>query len=441
MPQTAPGSAPTTDFLAANYAPLARRWPQVAAAVEEAIGNLPGFAWLQRPCPTLVIDGIQLTSAHDRTREATLQAARIPAGSRQAWVYGMALGDVPRLLLQRPELRNLQVVLFNPGVAALSLYFFDHRDWLDDPRVSLVVAGPEDTLQQPYAALPACLHLADDAASRLRDLICLDLATPFIRKRHQPDNPHLRQRLTDNAAYVAQDPSIEALCGTFPGRTAVVAGAGPTLSDHYGWLRDSKPGPLIAVDAAVRPLLAAGIIPDVVVGIDGHADIYDLFFRDLDLTLLRRSALVYFPVVQPELLKYWPGQRHAAYSDAPIYSELAARHPKERLFSSGSVIHPATDLATRLGVERVLFAGADFSFPGGQSHVAGCSQARPAQGSHWVLNGHGERVPTLPNLRAYLRDLEEFIAGKTGIQFRNAGSRGAAIRHAQLLEEPPWTEI
>ena len=92
-------------------------------------------------------------------------------------------------------------------------------------------------------------------------------------------------------------------------------------------------------------------------------------------------------------------------------------------------------------MERLIFAGADFSFPGGQSHVAGCSQARPAQGSHWVLNGHEERVPTLPNLRAYLRDLEEFIAGKTGLQFCNAGSRGAAIRNAPQIEEPPWTEI
>jgi len=265
----------------------------------------------------------------------------------------------------------------------------------------------------------------------------LELATPFIRKRHQADNPHLQKRLADNAVYVAQDPGIDALTEKFRSPTVVVAAAGPTLSDHYSWMKNHKPGPIIAVDAALKPLMHAGIVPDIVVAIEGHVDIYDLFFANVDLALLKGTALVYFPVVQTKLLRHWPGPRYNAYSAAPIYSEVSSLHPKQRLFSSGSVIHPAVDLATRLSTENVILTGADFCYPGGQSHVSGCPQMQPAQGSHWVLNNNGERVSTIPNLRAYLRDLENFIAGKNAIKFFNASPRGAKILRTTVLTELP----
>lgn len=425
------------DFMAANFAILARRWPQLAAEIEEAAGSLPLFSMVGTTTQTLLVDGIHLTSAYDRHAETQLQAAQIPPKSPQAWVYGMALGDVPRVLLSRKKLEELTVVIMNCAVAALSLFFFDHRDWLKDPRVTLVAASPTDHLDKPFAVAPGCLQLADDQASRLRDLACLDLATPFIRKRHQADNPHLQKRLLDNTDYVAKDPSIDALLTTHRGSTVVVAGAGPTLSDQYGWMKDHKPGPIIAVDAALKPLMNAGIVPDIVVAIDGHADIYDLFFSTLDLTLLKNSALIYFPVVQTELLRHWPGHRYVAYSEAPIYAEIACRYPKQRLFSSGSVIHPAVDLATRLSTKNIILTGADFCYPDGQSHVAGCYQAQAVQGSHWVLNSYGERVATIPNLRAYLRDLEDFIAGKNKNEYFNASPRGAKILHTTVLTELP----
>ncbi len=430
-------TATLPEFMAGNFAILSRRWPDLAESIEKAADTLPPFSLVQKLTQTLFVDGIHLTSAYDRGKEAQLQASQIPPESPCAWVYGMALGDIPRVLLSRKNLKELTVVVMNCAVAALSLYFFDHRDWLDDPRVTLVAASPTDRLHKPFAAAPACLQLAADSAGRLRDLVCLELATPFIRKRHQADNPHLQKRLADNAVYVARDLSIDELTAKLRSRTVVVAAAGPTLSEQYGWMRDHKPGPIIAVDAALKPLMQAGIVPDIVVAIDGHADIYDLFFAEVDPALLQRTCLVYFPVVQTELLRHWPGRRYVACSVAPVYAGIAGLQAKQRLFSSGSVIHPTIDLATRLSTENVILTGADFSYPGGHSHVSGCTQARPVQGSHWVLNGYAERVSTIPSMRAYLRDLEGFLAGKRGIKFLNASPKGAAILHTTPLSELP----
>ncbi|ABA88394.1 protein of unknown function DUF115 [Syntrophotalea carbinolica DSM 2380] len=425
------------DFMAENFAILSRRWPELARHIEKAADNLPPFTLVEKTDRTLFIDGIHLASAYNRQAEAQLQASMVPDGSPCAHVYGMAIGDLPRILLKRDSIRELTVVVMNCAVAALSLYFFDHRDWLDDPRLTLVAAAPTDRIKEPFAVAPGPLQLACDQASRLRDLVCLELATPFIRKRHRPDNPHLQKRLTENSEFVANDPSFTELTASSRYRTVVVAAAGPTLSDHYAWMKDHKPGPIIAVDAALKPLLQAGIVPEVVVTIDGHADVYDLFFADVDLALLRESALVYFPVVQNQTLQHWPGRRYAAWSKAPIFADLTKRYPRSALFSSGSVIHPAVDLATRLTGENIILAGADFGYPNGQSHVAGCAQAQPVQGSHWVLNSHGERISSIPNLRAYLRDLEGFIAGKNELKFFNASPEGAAILHTELLTELP----
>jgi hypothetical protein len=434
---TNPPELRQVDFMTANFAILSRRWPELALHIEKAAGNLPPFSLVEKSDRTLFIDGIHLTSGYDRQSEARLQASLIPDGSPCAHVYGMALGDLPRVLLERSSIQELTVVVMNCAIAALSLYFFDHRDWLDDPRLTLIAAAPTNRLNKPFATAPGCLQLASDQASRLRDLVCLELATPFIRKRHAADNPHLQKRLADNAASVAGDPPVEELASSLRGRTVVVAAAGPSLSDHYFWMKDHKPGPIIAVDAALKPLMQAGIVPDVVVTIDGHADVYDLFFADVDLTLLRDSALVYFPVVQCQTLRHWPGRRFAAWSNAPIYADLAKRHPRPVLFSSGSVIHPAVDLATRLSRENIILTGADFGYPNGRSHVSGCAQAKSVTGSHWVLNSHGERIATIPSLRAYLRDLESFMAGKKELRFFNAGPKGAAILHTSLLTELP----
>ena len=83
--------------------------------------------------------------------------------------------------------------------------FFDASDWLADPRVSLGFAVDETTLHAPFAANFPCLMLADEASSRLRDMVCLELSTPFIREKHSAHNAHLKQRLHDNEPYVRAD--------------------------------------------------------------------------------------------------------------------------------------------------------------------------------------------------------------------------------------------
>jgi hypothetical protein len=133
------------------------------------------------------------------------------------------------------------------------------------------------------------------------------------------------------------------------------------------------------------------------------------------------------------VLQRWPGARLAAYSASPLYQDIRRELPRGELFSSGSVIHPAADLAVKMGAACIKLYGADFSFPDFVTHAPGAAFTRRIQKNSrqvWVLNAAGERVPTNPNMRGYLRDLEHYIAAHPQVNFINTGRRGANIAGA-----------
>jgi len=413
---------------------LARRWPTVGRWLRDA--SIPPRTELvdHLPAPTLSIEGIRVSSAYDPLSEAELQARLVPIGTREATIYGLGNGALARHLLDRPELESLRVVLLNPAVAAACLAVFDVDDWLDDPRVELLRGEDELELIPPFAALPACLKLASPEAARIRDLVELELATPYIGRHIRARESVLRDHLCANRLRLRTDGDVSELFDTRRGETVLVAAAGPTLSDHFERLRAIRRDRLlIAVDAALQPLLGAGIRPQVVVAADSHELGLSRIF-EVDPDDLEGMLLAYDPVVHPPVLERWPGRRLAFYRDHPRYAALRDEQPKADLWTSGSVLHAAVDLAVRAGASRVELLGADFANLHGRSHVSGAAWERSVGArrgrEHWLANGRGERVPTQPNLIGYLRDLERYVARHPDVTFVQTSPESAAIAGA-----------
>ena len=147
---------------------------------------------------------------------------------------------------------------------------------------------------------------------------------------------------------------------------------------------------------------------------------------------------MYFPLLANELLQAWQGKRYAAYSASRLYAAARRQVDKAVLYSAGSVIHPALDLAVRMGAARVTLFGADFSYPGDKTH-AGWGDGVLGQGfscaRHWVINGHGERVRTQLNFRSYLYGVSEYIAAHPEVMFLNTSKDGALIEGASFHPE------
>lgn len=426
------------DIFINNMQVIAERWPLVAQRLE-AVGFPEQIDVIEGgPDVTLAVSGIHLSSCYDRQAEALLQTTLVPENAQKCWVYGVGLGDLPQTLLQRQQLSKVSVVLLNCEISRLSFSSIDHRGWLTDSRLELQLPEQVDRLQAPFAAVPPELQLAEDGAARLRDQVLLELSTPFIQSKQSAENAETQMRLLATRPFVHVDGDVATLFGQKPGAKVLVAGAGSTLADHYAWLRKQENTYLIAVDTAVKPLLSEGICPDVVVAIDpSHQEELDLF-AEVDFKPLKQVPLVYFPRVHPEVLHLWPGPRLAAYSSEKGYQQLATEIPKGKLYSSGTVFHPAVDLAVRIGAKEVVLLGADFAYPDGISHVAGSAHTKSRElntGDPWVKSGAGEKIATTANLRGFLRDLEDYIALWPQILFVNASQRGALIQGTIFLEK------
>jgi hypothetical protein len=418
-----------SEFFERNVDVIQHRWPMLSARLLVENTSLLQAELVEGLGSTLSINGIQLTSRHDRVREARLQADSLPIDSPVVHVYGTGLGDLQMELLARTGLERLYVHILNGAVFALVLQLLDQQQWLGDPRVELMYAGDLAEIQLPFFALPSELVLADDFNAKIRDRLISETHLMFNNREFDPQAPEIVERLQASLSLVQADDDVARLFGTRPGQEVFVIATGPSLELHFDRLRairEQAVRPLfICVDTAYRPLLNHGIRPDVVVSIDQR-----ISTRHLPPEGTSAITLVYMPMVDPLVLSAWQGPRYTGYSTSPIYQQLRQQWPKGELHGGGSVIHPAVDLAVKMGAVQITLFGADFAFPGDKTH-AGWSDGDlgPQLGAakHWVLDGHGQRIKTQLNFRSYLCELERYIVGHPQVRFYNSSRAGAMI--------------
>lgn len=425
-----------SEFFQPNAQVIQQRWPALFERLMAEDTSVVQAELVQGLGSTLSVNGIQLTSRHDRLHEARIQAASL-AEKSQLHVYGTGLGDLPTVLLERAGLERLYVHILNGAVFALVLQLLDQRPWLEDPRVQLFYAGDLSDICTPFFALPAEMLLADDFNAKIRDRLVSEVHLSFNNREFDPNLPFIQQRLQDCLPVLLGDDDVAQLFGTASGREIYVIGTGPTLEGHFQRLAavhaQAERPLLMCVDTAYRPLREHGIVPDLVVTIDQR-----ISFRHLPFEDSAGIPLVYLPMSDPAVLTAWKGKRYGGYSAGPVYAALREQYPRGQLHVGGSVIHPAVDLAVKMGAARITLFGADFAFPMNKTHAGwndgdlgpGVDQAR-----HWVQDGHGQRVSTQLNFRGYLCVLERYIAAHPQVQFFNSSRAGALIAGTQFNQE------
>ncbi|MGE8398843.1 MAG: motility associated factor glycosyltransferase family protein [Burkholderiales bacterium] len=417
-----------SDSLEHHARVLGERWPVLLERLLAEDSDALQADLVEGLGSTLSIAGIQLTSRHDRTREAHTQAASLPEAP-VLHLYGCGLGDLQRALLQRPELTRLYVHILNGAVFRLVLQLLDQQDWLADPRVELLYAGDLPEIQLPFFALPAELVLADDYNAKIRDRLISETHLSFNNRLFSADAPDIAARLAAIEPWVRADRDVAELFDLHAGREVFVIATGPSLEQHYQALRAVAEQPerplLICVDTAYLPLLKQGIRVDLVVSIDQRISTVHLPGQGSD-----GVVLVYMPLADPLVLEGWRGPRYVGYSSSPVFQALRQRIPRAQLHAGGSVIHPAVDLAVKMGGRRITLFGADFAFPQNRTHAGwqdGDLGPQAGVARHWVLDGHGQRVKTQLNFRSYLCELERYIASRPEVVFFNTSRSGAMI--------------
>lgn len=352
---------------------------------------------------TFKLNGLQLTSAIDRQAEARQLVSRIPEDAAEVWVYGPALGDAVLELLKRPGV-HVHVVRM---IEELPVADFG-------PRVTVHRAADAE-FHTPYVVSPVELRLCDKEAWHLRDRINAHLNDPFNHFLFDTMNKHVWDKQRNaNMAAVASDAPVRDLFATDT-RDAIVFGGGPTAALYLDWVRESGMN-VIAASTALIPLVRAGIQPDVVICIDRDPKMVKHFAERCT------GALVYDPAVEPSIVAGWPGKRYVVREGD--------------LYCGGSVIHHQMDLAVRMGAQNVYFVGADFCYPGGQSHLPGVALPFDASdlGTVECVNGHGATVRTDINLAQYRVFVEEYVKTNAHIGWWKLGRDGAETKGVRWFD-------
>ncbi len=400
-----------------NYAILKKGWPKIAEAVANA--SLEGCQALTgTPAQALIYRDRQITSAFDPLDRAKLQAEGLDRDAEAVYCYGIGLGHLPAVLAARHK--HVCVVLMNLSIARAA-FESSKQKWLTAPHVGLVLAEDVPILYAPYACVPMECRYADLQGHAMRDRLFAHLNKRYIDDFHFGKNlPRDQEHLAANKKHVDVDTRVDALTGTAKDKHIVVVGAGPSLIDELDWLYSAFKDGAIVVTAStsVKTLLEAGAVPHVVVVVDTDPYLIN-HLSGVNMDAVTGTSLVYHPTVLPEFVAAWTGPRYYYLNRAELYA-------------SGTVVHVAADLATKMGASQITMLGCDFCYPGNQSHVAGAHERHEINDRSTLLetvDGNGNTVYTDFNLAQFHRHLEDYIAqqGNT-VKWRKRGRAGVSVR-------------
>lgn len=164
--------------------------------------------------------------------------------------------------------------------------------------------------------------------------------------------------------YALSSKPVSKAFGVFSGMDVVVVGAGPSLDDNLQLLKElHSRSVIISVDTVWSYLASNQIIADFVITVDPQVRnfIYTILNKSYDRTIFVADTLY------PSLLyKFIPYQNILTFDSPMKVWQMIARDfgvSKGEIMVGGSVICSAIDFASRLGADRVILVGADFSFP------------------------------------------------------------------------------
>ncbi len=164
----------------------------------------------------------------------------------------------------------------------------------------------------------------------------------------------------------------------FAGKPFVVVSAGPSLEKNYELLRDIQDKCVIlANDATLKKLLAAGITPHIVCALERGTPTYNIFFKQTVLDYPDECAkilLISQAVCTPKIYGTWPGPKMIiGKSELPVDQWFIVGTLHGTLIPSGSsVAHMCFGVAATMGASSIALIGQDLAYgEDGTTHAYG----------------------------------------------------------------------
>jgi len=452
-------------FLSKNLEFLKKRYPDLAefVFVGEATGSCCRVISARlsgKPSLRFRVDRRELSvhSPYDPEGEARRWVQGLDLeGIRYLGVYGLGLGyHVQELVRQWPGLEKIVIVEPSQEIFAIACKAVDFQQFLASDKVALAVfpdrvgdesktdsLGLEKKLEKclaplfhigqldalhfvefgPYVRLfPEFYELLKKAFATLGRSVRINENTILFFSRMWPQN------VFANLVDTVKSSGVASLFGEFEGCPGIIISAGPSLNKNKHLLKEAKGrAVLICVGTALRALLKDGIVPDLVVTIDGGEANYR-HFADFDPGDV---PLVFVPTAHYRILEEYPGRKFVIGGGNELIDWICQfTEPKGLLNWGGSVAHAAFDLALRMGCEPVVLVGQDLAFTGGETHARGTvyegRKAEEGKKKFYVEDVYGGKVLTDSVLNDFRRWFENALSTFAGDRLVIDATEGGA---------------
>lgn len=376
-------------------------------------------------------------------------------------IFGLGNGIHIREMLKKLSKTNI-VIVIEPNIEMFNIVMneFDISDILADERVFLSVNGISEGVYESILSLfvdysnyklVELYYLPNydkiyyeqfmDAYKKFKsavELIILD------RNTHIGYSHEFIENILKNCRDIVNQYTINELRESFEKSDiadipAIVVSAGPSLDKNINELKEAVGKSfIIVVDTALKPVLNAGIRPDMTVLVDPHKP----------LELFNNEKIKDIPMVVSHMANYRIVEKQRApriyFGDRTNYMGYIYKEYNNDeiggLDSGGSVANNAFSLAVYLGFKTIILVGQDLAFSGNKSHASSTYEMKVDKDfmlrhtqEVMVEDIYGNMVSTMKNMELYIRWFEKAIAIHKDIKVIDATEGGAKIKGTIIM--------
>lgn len=454
-----------------NLKTLAEVYPQMDVLIEEAKKNMePELEIVEE----ISYEGVPILKIKKGERSCYLSGKRNVKEAAQMWmetlgelqnnapVFMMGLGNYTYLqeLIEKTKNR-IAIIVYEPSIQ-IFLKFLETvslKSWMEKHTIVFWVRGIEGMDEKAmekllkriirYEMLPYSRKLVlpnydvlfpEETVAFLR--MVRDIAqNEFIQYNTQMlFSTVMVKNLLSNIRYFCGGYKTTQLVDVIPRDIpGIVVAAGPSLNKNIKELKKAKGKAfIIAVDTAIKPLLAEGIIPDMFAIIDGKKE-----FKLIQDERAKEIPLLSTINANSDVLDYHTGMKFF-YNEGFLISERIFAKSKKKpgnVDSGGSVATNAFSLLYKLGFTRIILVGQDLAYTNNKSHADGTFQdvmeEKDTRNYIMVEGNVEEKVPTIANLKSYLEWYDHYISSiqerNPRIRVINATEGGAKIKNTEIM--------
>lgn len=319
-------------------------------------------------------DGLRLHSRNPETETLRQWEGLALAKGQTVFFVGAGLGYLVEKAL-RFECRVIWVES-NALILAAALNRCDYTQYKDQLHILIPPLSRDtlDTLLSGSAVEELAVYVHRPTATALKGSYTLIEQWTLRRSVNQATMARFdrewARNLILNWSILEEARPVARLFSRYPGQTALICAAGPSLSDDLPVIAAHRQRFfLIAVDTALSVVCAAGMDPDLVVTVDPQL-VNSYYLEGYN----GKAIFVADPATCNRSLRLLDTGRLFFFSSPlPLgrFFESFLREEAGQVAYGGSVTTNAYDLALKMGFATVVFSGLDLSFPDTRVHARG----------------------------------------------------------------------